>query len=166
MADTSATGVDAEEPAGAANHDPGDAPTSTYAEPGAGRPRLIFKVGADWDGTAPREFDLLDGSTRIGSGDDMDLQLAGLEPFHAEIRHTDQDEYVLMHIVPDGEQAAPVLTSAGVPGEGVLRTGSPVTLGSWSMSYYREEFADHGRPGGGRLGGEGSHQPGQAIDPS
>jgi len=161
MASTSPTGVDAEEPAGAGTHDPGNAPTSTNAEYGAGRPRLIFKVGDTWDGTPPREFDLLIGSTRIGSGDEMDLQLAGLEPFHAEITHTDDDEYVLSHVTEASTQNAPILESEAIPGEGILRTGSPVELGAWSMSYFRDERADHGRPGGGRAGGEGEHQPAQ-----
>ncbi|BDZ48461.1 hypothetical protein GCM10025867_07020 [Frondihabitans sucicola] len=158
----SPTGVDAEEPAGSDTHDRGNAPASTHAAFGAGRPRLIFKVGENWDGTPPREFDLLIGTTRIGSADDMDLQLAGLEPFHAEIEHTDDDEYVLAHVVADSEQNGPLLDSAGLADEGILRTGSPVELGDWSMSYYREENADHGRPGGGRAGGEGAHQPAQA----
>ena len=159
----SPTGVDAEEPSGSADHDSGSAPTSTHAESGAGRPRLIFKVGEGWDGTPPREFDLLDTTTRIGSADDMDLRLEGLEPFHAEIRHSDEDEYVLSRVVADDEQNGPMMSSAGLVGEGILRTGSPVELGSWSMSYFREEFADHGRPGGGREGGEGEHQPAQKL---
>jgi hypothetical protein len=162
MTPPSPTGVDADEPAGAANHDSGTAPSSTNAEFGAGRPRLIFKVGEGWDGTPPREFDLLEGTTRIGSGEDMDLQLDGLELFHAEIRHSAEDEYVLSRVVADDEQNGPMMSSAGLVGEGILRTGAPVELGEWSMSYFREEFADHGRPGGGRQGGEGAHQPAQA----
>jgi hypothetical protein len=158
----SPTGVDADEPQAAGDHDPGNAPTSTHAERGAGRPRLIFKVGENWDGTPPREFDLLDGTTRIGSAEDMDLRLDGLDPFHAEIRHSDHDEYVLLHVTADDEQNGPMMSSAGLAGEGILRTGAPVELGSWAMSFFREEFADHGRPGGGREGGEGAHQPGQA----
>lgn len=161
MASTSPTGVDAEEPVGAGTHDSGNAPTSTNALFGEGRPRLIFKVGDTWDGSAPREFDLLMDTTRIGSADDMDLVLAGLEPFHAEIKHTDDDEYVLSHVTTSDEQNSPVLEEGVIPGEGILRTGSPVELGDWSMSYYRDERADHGRPGGGRAGGEGEHQPPQ-----
>jgi len=178
-------GVDAEEPVTndtgtpSTTPAPGDAeqPTTTHAAFGEGRPRLIFKVGADWDGTPPREFDLLEGTTRIGSRDDMDLQLEGLEPFSAEIVHNEEDEYVLNRVTSDDGQSAPVLDVAateetnapgpGVDSEGVsvLRTGAPVILGSWQLSYYREEFADHGRPFGGREGGEGSHQAGQAGKP-
>ncbi|GAA4672355.1 FHA domain-containing protein [Frondihabitans cladoniiphilus] len=161
MTQQSPTGVDADEPQGAGTHDPGTAPTSTHAEPGAGRPRLIFKAGEDWDGTPPREFDLLPTTTVIGSGPDADLQLEGLDPVHARIEHTDDDEYVLTHATAESDQNAPVLEGAALPGEGILRTGSPVELGTWSLSYYRDEFADHGRPGGGRQGGEGEHQPPQ-----
>ncbi len=40
----------------------------------------------------------------------------------------------------------------------VLRTGSGLRLGDWAMSFYREEYADHGRPYGGRIGGELGYQ--------
>jgi hypothetical protein len=161
MGETSAFGIDGDEPHGQSQHAPGQAPTSTHAESGAGRPRLIFKVEENWDGTPPREFELLLTATRIGSGPEMDLQLADLEPFQAEIVHTDEDEYVLTHITDADDQNGPVLEQAGAAGQGVLRTGSPVVVGAWAMSYYRDEYADHGRPGGGRAGGEGAHQPGQ-----
>ncbi|HSP74640.1 MAG TPA: FHA domain-containing protein, partial [Cryobacterium sp.] len=70
--------------------------TTTHYTPGAGRPRLIFVIGSkNWNGQMPREFDLLPTLTTIGSAPDADLQLAGLQPFHAEIRHDDNDEYVL-----------------------------------------------------------------------
>jgi hypothetical protein len=34
----------------------------------------------------------------------------------------------------------------------ILRTGALITLGSWRLAFFREEFADHGRPFGGRDG--------------
>ena len=41
----------------------------------------------------------------------------------------------------------------------VLRTGSRVELGRWrTLVFVREEWADHGRPHGGRIGGELGHQ--------
>ena len=55
-------------------------------------------------------------------------------------------------------------------GGGPLRVnGEPVARGScarprasgsdaWTMTFYREEYADHGRPYGGRIGGELGHQ--------
>ena len=33
-----------------------------------------------------------------------------------------------------------------------------VEVGAWTMTFFREEFADHGRPYGGRVGGEIGHQ--------
>lgn len=46
-------------------------------------------------------------------------------------------------------------------GEKSLRTGDRLEFGDWVMSFFREEFADHGRPYGGRQGGEFSHQKAQ-----
>ena len=134
---------------------------STHSHSGAGRPRLIFKVGSKSEHDAePREFDLVDLITKIGSGADMHLKLEGLAPFHAEIRHDEDDEYVLhIHDSADSisEPASPRGETSGTERH-ILRTGSPVELGDWAMSYYREEFADHGRPFSGREGGEGAIQ--------
>ncbi|MFX5718580.1 hypothetical protein ABTE23_21380, partial [Acinetobacter baumannii] len=48
--------------------------TTTHYTPGSGRPRLIFAIGSSsWDGSRPREFDLLPTKTVIGSGDEADL---------------------------------------------------------------------------------------------
>jgi hypothetical protein len=35
-----------------------------------------------------------------------------------------------------------------------LRTGDRIELGDWTLSYFREEFADHGIPFGGQHGGD------------
>ena len=137
--------------------------TTTHHVPGSGRPRLIFVVGSkNWDGKMPREFNLLPDGTTIGSGAEADLQLAGLTPLHAEIRHTADDEYVLY---PIGElSGSSRLAGAGGRRDGgqVLRTGTRIEFGQWKMAYFREEFADHGRPHGGRVGGELSRQKPQA----
>jgi hypothetical protein len=133
--------------------------TTTHHVPGSGRPRLIFVVGSkNWDGRMPREFNLLPDGTTIGSGAEADLQLAGLNPLHAEIRHTADDEYVLY---PIGElSGSSRLDGAGGRRDGgqVLRTGTRIEFGQWKMAYFREEFADHGRPHGGRVGGELARQ--------
>lgn len=131
--------------------------TTTHYTPGSGRPRLIFAVGsATWDGKPPREFDLLPERTVIGSGDEADLRLAGLAPVHAEIRHEGDDEYVLYGFDEVGGGGASV---EGRRGDGrILRTGARIELGDWRLAYFRAEFADHGRPYGGRVGGELSDQ--------
>lgn len=133
--------------------------TTTHYLPGSGRPRLIFVIGSEnWNGQMPREFDLLPTGTTIGSGAEADLRLEGLSPVHAEIRHTADDEYVLY---PIGELAGSSLsleTTGRKDGGQVLRTGARIELGQWKMAYFREEFADHGRPYGGRVGGELARQ--------
>ncbi|RLQ84666.1 hypothetical protein D9V28_08610 [Mycetocola zhadangensis] len=125
--------------------------TTTHYTPGSGRPRLIFVVGSEnWNGQRPREFDLLPTVTRIGSSVSSDLQLAGLRDHHAEIVHDKNDEYVFYPSVEAGAS-----TSSGRRTDGqILRTGARIELGPWRMGFFREEFADHGRPYGGRAGGE------------
>lgn len=133
--------------------------TTTHYLPGSGRPRLIFVIGSEnWNGQMPREFDLSPEGTTIGSGAEADLQLEGLAPIHAEIRHTTDDEYVLYPIGDLSGSSSLPATSARKDGGQVLRTGTRIELGPWKMAYFREEFADHGRPYGGRLGGELSRQ--------
>ncbi|MGV8968972.1 MAG: FHA domain-containing protein [Microbacteriaceae bacterium] len=135
--------------------------TTTHSEFGAGRPRLIFVVGStNWNGQKPREFTLLPGITTIGSSPSADLQLEGLEPFHAEIRHDDSDEYVLYSL------AAVEGGSAENSDARVLRTGSRIQMGQWRIGYFREEYADHGRPHGGRQGGELAYQKPQPSRPA
>ncbi|RJT77746.1 FHA domain-containing protein [Arthrobacter cheniae] len=126
--------------------------TTTHYLPGGGRPRLIFVQNSEsWNGQVPREFELLGERTTIGSGADAMLQLVGLDHLHAEVVHTEDDEYVL---VPHG-----VITgSVNGREESVLRTGARVQLGAWALAFFREEYADHGRPFGGRNGGELSYQ--------
>ncbi len=133
--------------------------TTTHYTPGSGRPRLIFVVGSEnWDGRMPREFNLLPTETTIGSGEGANLQLAGLDDVHAEIRHTADDEYVLYARGEMAGSARRDSESGRKDGGQVLRTGARIELGPWRMAYFREEFADHGRPHGGRIGGELSRQ--------
>ena len=100
-------------------------PTTTHYVPGSGRPRLIFVVGSEtWNGQAPREFDLLPGTTTIGSGLDADLRLEGLDEVHAEIVQDGDDEYCLS-IYGEGEANV----GAAFDGRGQkLRTAAPRVL--------------------------------------
>ena len=134
--------------------------TTTHYLRGSGRPRLIFVVGSTvWDGKPAREFELLDTTTTIGSSMEADLNLEGLDPIHAEIRHDENDDYVLfVRAAMTGN--VPVLLpqrQSGADGR-ILRTGARIELGPWKMAFFREEFADHGRPYGGRVGGELARQ--------
>lgn len=127
---------------------------------GGGQPRLIFASGGselpeDEGGASgrPADFHLLPGVTTIGSGSTCDLRLAGLADRHAEIRRDDADEYIFVAVDP---------REASVNGARVdqipLHTGDRLELGGWILSFYREEFADHGRPYGGRQGSDRFHQ--------
>jgi hypothetical protein len=128
--------------------------TTTHYLPGTGRPRLIFAVASGtWDGKAPREFDLLPDVTVIGSAGSADLLLPGLGAVQARVVHDDNDEYVL-YVTGDEQRAGhPVLLDGPSAGR-ILRTGALIELGQWRLAFFREEFADHGRPFGGRVGGE------------
>jgi predicted GNAT family acetyltransferase len=126
-------------------------PTSTHAAWGSGHPRLLVVGEGD---RFVHEIDC--DVTHVGSADDSDLLLRGADPLHAKIVHGSTDEYQL-EMVGRGE------TSHGR--DAALRTGSHFTAGPWRLVYARDEYADHGRPFGGRNGGEGAHQKRQAPRP-
>ncbi len=134
--------------------------TTTHDPLGGGRPQLVLATGpAAGRGASRKVFRLRREITRIGSAPDADLRLAGLAPRHAEIRCDDADEYRL--VVVDGGAATSV--NGAVAAQHLLRSGARVQLGEWRMSYWRDEYADHGRPYGGREGGELSHQRPQPV---
>lgn len=129
----------------------------THDPAGGGSPRLQFSLGDhhDRDATPLSDFELQPGTNTIGSHEQNDLRLEGLEDFHAEIRRDSGDDYVLVSLV--GEAG---LTVHGRPASTVeLHTGTRIELGRWVVSYARDESADHGRPHGGRQGGELSSGP-------
>jgi len=138
-----------------------DEPTTTHAEWGAGSPRLLV--------SSPEErfvYDITGDIVRIGSAGDNELVLGETDPLHASITHDERDEYVLT-LVGAGEMNANPGAAATHPGERseTLRTGARFTAGPWTLVFTREEFADHGRPFGGRQGGEFSDQPAQPARP-
>jgi hypothetical protein len=130
--------------------------TTTHDPGGGGNPRLILAPRADpWPGDRQPVYPLGRSVTTIGSAADCDVRLPGLEPRHAEVRHdADDDEYVLVSLGRPGD----VRVNGEPVGQRILRTASRVELGGWTLSFYREEYADHGRPYGGRIGGELGHQ--------
>ncbi|MGC1209180.1 MAG: FHA domain-containing protein [Ornithinimicrobium sp.] len=130
--------------------------TTTHDPEGGGRPRLVFAMGSAATANDPRRiFHLLRTGTSIGSDDSCDLQLAGIDGVQALVRRDANDEYL---IVAAGTSIPTKVNGVTVTHEQVLRTGSRVQVGPWTMTYTREEFADHGRPFGGRAGGEFSQQ--------
>lgn len=125
--------------------------TTTHDPLGGGSPRLLF--GSDGL-QGPRVFFLKPG-VRIGSSHDCELQLPGLDEVQAQIRRNDEDEYLLM---PTGGSTPTLVNGRPTRTEQLLRTGTRIQLGAWTMSYFRAENADHGRPYGGRIGGELGYQ--------
>lgn len=91
--------------------------------------------------------------TTIGSDPACDVVLPGLEPHHAVVRHDEDDEYVIESIAGVSRMHGERIVQPRA-----LRTGSRVTLGPHVLVYSRAEHADHGRPFGGRIGGELGHQ--------
>ncbi len=142
--------------------------TTTNDPQSGGRPRLFF---AGSENPLPGEETYVfylraGGVTTIGSAPDRHLVLDGIESHQAEIRRDERDEYVLVATgsVPCRVNGRRVGRVDGQPGHSqVLRTGSRIDIGSWSMIYYRLEHADHGRPYGGRIGGEAGHQRSQEV---
>lgn len=136
------------------DQDPGKsrtALTTTHAGWGAGHPRIVATNGAE------RYVHELDCDlTHIGSSDDSDFNLPDTDALHAKILHDMNDEYVLT-MVGAGE------TSFGR--HEVLRTGAHFMAGPWQLVFARDEFAEHGRPYGGRRGGELAHQKPQRSRP-
>ncbi|MGN8024594.1 FHA domain-containing protein [Microbacterium sp. 22242] len=128
--------------------------TTTHAEWGSGHPRLLISSEE-----TRLVHELADDETRIGSSPDCEVSLPGIAPVHAIIRHDGLDEYDLELIGP-GETSANLEKAAEEEGRAVepLHTGARFTAGDWRFVFVRDEYADHGRPFGGRLGGEGEHQ--------
>jgi hypothetical protein len=139
----------------------GYTPTTTHAEWGAGEPKL--RITRDGERT---EFLLEADVVRIGSAAGNELRLAETDPVHATITHDERDEYVLS-LHGHGETNANTDADATHPGESTqtLRTGAHFTAGPWTLVFHREEYADHGRPFGGRKGGEYDDQPLQPPRP-
>lgn len=132
----------------------GFTPTTTHAEWGAGEPRL--RITRDGERA---EFRLEADVVRIGTAAGNELRLADTDPVHATITHDDRDEYVVT-LHGAGEMNSNPDAAATHPGERkqTLRTGARFTAGPWTFVFAREEYADHGRPFGGRAGGEYSDQ--------
>ena len=133
--------------------------TTTHDPLGGGSPRLIFPP-ADSAGERTQVFFLRRGTTTVGSSPESTLRLDGLADTQAEIRRDERDEYVLH----PRESAVPTRVNGTVVSTPqLLRTGTRIDLGSARMVYFRAEDADHGRPYGGRIGGELGHQRPQAT---
>lgn len=137
-----------------------DSAMTTHAEWGSGAPHLLVSRG----GEDRSVFDLTEDAVTIGSAEGGGLVLPGTDAVHATIVHDDRDEYVLTLHGAGEMNANTEPDHHGVRSE-VLRTGARFTLGEWTLVFGRAEYADHGRPFGGREGGELSDQPPQPERP-
>jgi hypothetical protein len=129
--------------------------TTTHDPRRGGNPRLVLAVGS---GSRPEGgrvvHPLRRETTTLGSDPACDVRLAGTAASQAAVVHDEDDELVLVDLAGDGTTRV-----NGVPVERqILRSGSRVELGRWTFAYWRAEYADHGRPYGGRVGGELGHQ--------
>ena len=135
--------------------------TTTHTPSGSGSPRLVLKKEEMWDGERQPVFWLHRATTTIGSDRSCDVVLPDLAPLHAVVTHDDSDEYVIESCGPETRVHGAVVEETAI-----LRTGARVDVGPHSLSFFREEYADHGRPYGGRVGGEIGHQRSQPPRPS
>ena len=125
--------------------------TTTHDPAHGGSPRLALAKQDVWAGERPPVYRLTERAT-IGSDPTCDIRLTGLEPLHAVVDHDDRDEYVVTAV--DGV----VRVHGAAIERQMLRTGTRVEVGTHCLVFFREEYADHGRPHGGRIGGEAGHQ--------
>ena len=137
-----------------------DSAMTTHSEWGSGAPHLLVSRG----GEDRSIYDLTSDEVTIGSAEGSSLVLPGTDAVHATIVHDDRDEYVLTLHGAGEMNASTDAAQDGVRSE-VLRTGARFTLGEWTLVFGRAEYADHGRPFGGREGGELSDQPPQPERP-
>lgn len=140
----------------------GHGPT-THSAYGAGNPHLVL-IGIERDGPSP-EFPLGE-LTRIGSSPDNEIVLEGLLPHHATIEHTEQDQYSLDSLgQTETGSAGEASPFEDAPKGALLRHGTRFKIADYTFTFQREEYADHGRPFGGREGGEFEKQPMQDAPP-
>lgn len=141
-------------------HSETNRPLTTHAAWGSGEPHLLISRG----GEDRFVFDLTADQVSLGSAEGNAVILEGTDAVHATIVHDDDDEYVLTMHGPGEMNASSHPDHEGARSE-VLRTGARFTLGEWTLVFGRAEYADHGRPFGGRQGGELSDQPPQPARP-
>ena len=127
---------------------PRRAVTTTHDPNRGGEARLVVVKQDVWAGEKVPVLWLTKERTTIGSRASCDVVLPGLAPHHATVIHDRDDEFVV-------HSADGMVKVHGAPvQQQVLRTGSRVEIGQHCLAFFREEFADHGRPHGGRIGGE------------
>ncbi|AXH95523.1 FHA domain-containing protein [Ornithinimicrobium avium] len=129
--------------------------TTTHDPLGGGHPRLVYYLRPPELGGERLVLALRKGTTTLGGAQTDDLTLPDLAPGHLRIeRDPGDDEY---RVVPVAG-AAVLVSGRPVQTPTVLRTGTVLRVGEVVLTYVRDEYADHGRPYGGREGGELARQ--------
>ncbi len=126
-------------------------PTTTHDPDHGGYPRLVLAPDPHPGPETVRTVFHLSDRLVVGSHPSSDIVLDGLLPQHAEIVRTADDEFFVRPLRPGTDVR---VHGAVVLHEALLRTGTRVEVGPWTLTYAREEYADHGRPYAGRIGGE------------
>jgi hypothetical protein len=129
--------------------------TTTHDPSGGGDPRLVYYRLPPEHGGERQVLPLRRGVTTVGGASDDHLTLPGLRPGHVRVeRDPTTDEYLVTPV------EGTTTTVAGIPLERPvrLRTGAIIRTSELALTYVRDEYADHGRPYGGREGGEFSRQ--------
>lgn len=134
--------------------------TTTHDAGRGGGPRLIELPVTGLRRTDHPTHWLQRERTVIGSDPTCDIVLPGLAGVHAEVRHDEADEFVLVAHDPEVRVHGDRVTTR------LLRTSARIALGDRVLTFVREEYADHGRPYGGRIGGELGHQRRQRPRPA
>jgi hypothetical protein len=127
---------------------------TTHDVHGGGSPRLVVVADDHLHGDVPKMFELRSGVSSIGADQRADICLRGLAQHHADVRRDAADEYVFVHRDPNSRST---INGRDVT-HMILHTGDRIMIGDWTLVYSRAESADHGRPHGGRAGGELSAQ--------
>ena len=133
---------------------PGSPPRTIRA--GGGNPRLIMAPRADpWPGDRPGGVPAARRRHHDRQRPGCDIGCRASSRCTPRSGTTSDDEFV----------AGPAAAAPATPGSTARPSTTPscaprtrLQLGDWTMSFYREEYADHGRPYGGRVGGEIGHQ--------
>lgn len=127
--------------------------TTTHDPLRGGAPRLV-EVPTDgvWVPELPVHWLNRESVTTVGSNADCDVQLGGLRPRHAEVEHTADDDFIIH--AREGE----VRVHGELVDSARLSNSARIEVGETVLAFSREEYADHGRPHGGRVGGEAGQQ--------
>ena len=80
-------------------------------------------------------FSLRNDVTTIGNAADNDIRLPGLDPYHAELRRDERDQYVVHRLGRLGDTRV----DGGPVDRAQMRCATRLQVGGWTMSFQRED---------------------------